>query len=93
MIQPLGRRILCKPIITEETLPGGRLLLLEDTRSHLSRNQAEIVAVGTRDEDGPCDDRLKPGDWVLLRDFAKASLNDTDEFLVREDDILAVIEL
>ena len=52
-ITPTRGRLLVKPVDTNETLAGGRIVLPEGTRTHWSMGQYEIVAVG----DAPyCDD-------------------------------------
>ena len=44
--------ILVEPVETEEVLPGGRILLVADTRERMTANQCEVVAVG---EPAECD--------------------------------------
>lgn len=43
---PARGKLLVRPIETQETLPGGKILLTQTTRDGLTAQQAEVVAVG-----------------------------------------------
>lgn len=43
---PARGLVLLRPVQTEETLAGGRITLLEDTRAKWTGMQAEVVATG-----------------------------------------------
>lgn len=43
---PARGRVLVRKVETPESLPGAKLLLLQDTRETLTAQQAEIVSVG-----------------------------------------------
>ena len=96
--RPLGNRILCRPVLTQETLPGCKVILLEERRALASSQQAEVVMAGqgSFDEDGdfaPVDARLTPGTWILHRQFARAHTDEDGEyFLLKESDIVAILE-
>lgn len=85
MIQPLGDRVLCRPVATDEHMAGGTIVLMEGTRANLTSEQAEVVAVG------PEAHGLKAGDWVLHKPFARKEAPD-EQFWLAADDILAVLE-
>jgi chaperonin GroES len=93
-ISPLNDRVLVKRIEQTEEVRGG--LIIPDTAKEKPQ-EAEVVAVGPGklDDDG---DRLpttvKVGDWVLVGRYAGTDikLDDEEHTIVREDEILAVIE-
>lgn len=92
-IQPLGDRVVIRPLEETETMRGG--LYIPDTAKEKPQ-QGEIVAVGPgRFEKG---DRvpmeLKVNQKVLYGKYAGTEVTiDGDEFLIiKEADVLAVIE-
>jgi len=93
-IRPLHDRIRAKRVQEEEKTAGG--LFIPDTAKEKPL-EAEIIAVGHGKvlEDGKVRPlEVKKGDKVL---FAKYSGNEiridgTDHLILREDDVLAVIE-
>ena len=93
-VKPLGDRVLLKRIETEEEVRGG--IIIPDTAKEKPQ-EAEVVAVGDgkMDDDG---DRLpmsvKEGDHVLIGKYTgqDIKINDEEHTIVREDEILAIIE-
>jgi chaperonin GroES len=93
-ITPLNDRVLVKRIEQTEEVRGG--IIIPDTAKEKPQ-EAEVVAVGPGklDDDG---DRLsmtvKAGDRVLIGKYAGTDikLDDEDHTILREDEILAVIE-
>jgi hypothetical protein len=69
-MRPMPGVVLVRPISTDETTPGGRIILPDTTRDQWTRCQAEVVASGggARCEDEDCErihllpDGDKPGD-------------------------------
>jgi chaperonin GroES len=93
-IRPLHDRILAKRLQEEEKTAGG--LFIPDTAKEKPL-EAEVVAVGNGkvSEDGklrPLD--VKKGDKVLIGKYSgsEVKVNGEDHIILREDDILAVIE-
>lgn len=93
-LRPLNDRVVVKRIEEEQKTAGG--IIIPDTAKE-KPIQGEIIAVGTGKlmEDGsrkPLD--VKVGDRVLFGKYAGTEVKiGTEEFLImREDDILAVIE-
>ncbi len=92
-IKPLYDRIIVKGIGEEDKSPGG--IIIPDTAKEKPQ-QGKVVAVGQgRREDGkviPMD--VKPGDKVLFGKYAGTEIKiDGEEHLIlREDDVLGVIE-
>ncbi len=93
-IRPLQDRVLVKQLEEEETTKGG--IIIPDTAKE-KPYQGKVVAAGDgkKQEDGsirPLD--VKKGDIVLFEKFAGTSvkLDGEDYMVMREEDILAIIE-
>jgi chaperonin GroES len=93
-IIPLRDRILIKRVGEEEKTKGG--IIIPDTAKE-KPTQGKVIAVGkgALDEDGkliPLE--VKKGDTVLLGKYAgtEIKVGGTDHLIVREDDILAIVE-
>lgn len=93
-LRPLGDRVVVKPLQREETTKSG--IVLPDTVKEKPQ-EAEVLAVGPGrvTEDGkraPID--VKVGDRVLFAKYAGTEFKlDSDDLLIlRDSDILAVIE-
>ncbi|MEM9292587.1 MAG: co-chaperone GroES [Acidobacteriota bacterium] len=93
-IRPLHDRVLAKRVEQEEQVRGG--IIIPDTAKEKPQ-EAEIVAVGPGKalEDGSRSALdVKVGDKVLVGKYSGSDVkyNDEDYIILREDDILAVIE-
>lgn len=94
-IRPLGDRVLVKRLEeSEETTSGG--IIIPDTAKEKPM-RGSIVAVGTgklQDDGTRTALEVKDGDHVLFGKYAGTDVKiDNEEYLImREDDILAVIE-
>ncbi len=93
-IKPLGDRILVKRFEEEEVRKGG--IILPDTAKEKPQ-QGKVIAVGTGkiDENGnrkPLE--VKEGDKVLFGKYAgtEVKLDEEEHLIMREDDILGIIE-
>ena len=93
-IQPLGDRILVEPAKDEETKKGG--IIIPDTAKEKPQ-QGKVIAVGA----GKVDDsgklipmHVKKGDKVLMPKYGgtEVKINDVEYKIVREEDILGVLE-
>ena len=101
MIKPRPGLALIRRVKTMDTVPGGRIWLTENTREFLTSGQAEIVDVGSRERLDDADEtgeqvwaeiaHLSPGSWVLLRHRTWIETDMPDLFLVRHEDILALL--
>jgi len=93
-IRPLHDRVLVKRIEQEEQVRGG--IIIPDTAKEKPQ-EAEVVAVGPgkAQDDGnrsPMD--VKKGDRILIGKYSgsEVKLDGEDFVILREDEILAVIE-
>jgi len=94
VIRPLGDRVVVKPMPSEEKTKSG--IVLPDTAKEKPQ-EGEVIAVGTGRllETGqrvPID--LKPGDKILFSKYAgnEVKIDDVEYLIMREADILGVIE-
>jgi chaperonin GroES len=93
-VKPLGDRVLLKRVEAEEEVRGG--IIIPDTAKEKPQ-EAEVVSVG----DGKMDDdgkrlpmSVKKCDRVLIGKYTgqDIKINDEEHTIVREDEILAIIE-
>ena len=92
-IQPLGDRILVKPLTEEEVSKGG--IIIPDTAKEKPQ-EGEVVALGTgkKGEDGkPVPFYVKKKDKVLMPKYGGTEIKygGVEYQIMREDDVLAVI--
>ncbi len=93
-VKPLADRVLIKRIEEEEVKKGG--IIIPDTAKEKPQ-KGEVIAVGPGrlDENGkriPME--VKEGDKVLFSKYAgtEVKIGDEEYLIMREDDILAIIE-
>ena len=93
-LQPLGDRVVIKREESEESTAGG-ILLPDSAKDKPARGQVISVGNGRLLDDGSRGElQVKVGDQVIFSSYGGETLNVDDEelLLMREDDILAVIE-
>ncbi|MGF1449982.1 MAG: co-chaperone GroES [Opitutales bacterium] len=93
-IRPLGDRVLVRQLDDEEQVKGG--IIIPDSAKEKPQ-EAEIIALGTgrKDEDGKAlPFEVKVGDRVLTSKYGgtEVTIDDQKYTLLREDDILGVIQ-
>ncbi len=94
-IQPLGDRVLVKPLEAESKTKGG--IVLPDTAKEKPQ-EAEVIAVGKGKtmEDGSLKPlEVKAGDKILYGKYSgnEITTKDGEELMImREEDILAIIK-
>lgn len=93
-IKPLGDRVLVKRMEEDEVVKGG--IIIPDTAKEKPQ-RGEVIAVGpgARDESGKfIPMNVKKGDKVLFGKYAGSEVKMVDEdfLIMREDDILGIIE-
>ena len=94
MIRRLGERVVVKPLPSEEVTKGG--IVLPDTAKEKPQ-EGEVIAVGPGrllDSGTRVTIDLKVGDKVLFSKYAgnEVKLDDVEYLIMRESDILGVIE-
>ncbi len=92
-VQPLGDRVLVKPLESSEVKKGG--IIIPDTAKEKPQ-EGEVIALGTgkRDDDGKIIPfTVKKGNKVLMPKYGgtEIKIDDTTYLILREDDILGII--
>jgi len=93
-VKPLGDRVLVQPVEEQEVKKGG--IIIPDTAKEKPQ-EGKIIAVGTgkRDEHGKLIPfEVKKGDRVLISKYGgtEIKIDGKDYLIMREDDVLGVIE-
>ena len=92
-LTPLGDRVILKQVVVEETTKSG---LVIPGQAKEKPQQAEVVAVGPGGKvDGEeVEMHVKPGDKVIYSKYAgtEVKLDDEEYIIVRQNDILAIVE-
>ncbi|MFV0421403.1 co-chaperone GroES [Oleidesulfovibrio sp.] len=93
-LKPLSDRVLVKRLESEEKTAGG--LFIPDTAKE-KPSRGEVVAVGpgkAADDGKVIPMTVKAGDVVLFNKYAgtEVKLDGVDHLVMREDDILAIIQ-
>ena len=93
-LKPLGDRVLVKRLEQEEVTKGG-IIIPDSAKEKPMKGEVIAVGPGKLGEDGKhMKMHVEKGNLVLFNKYAGTEIKlDTEDFLVmREDDILAVIE-
>ena len=93
-IRPLADRILVKREEANETVRGG-IIIPDSAKEKPQEGKVVAVGPGRVDENGKkiaLD--VKKGDRILMGKYAgtEVKLNDVEHIIMREDDVLAIIE-
>ncbi len=93
-IRPLHDRVVIQRVEEEQTTPGG-IVIPDTAKEKPHRGEVKAVGNGKLLENGevrPLD--VKVGDVVLFGKYAgtEVTIGDEDYLIMREEDILAVIE-
>ncbi len=93
-IRPLGDRVLVQPIEEEEVEKGG--IIIPDTAKEKPQ-EGKVIAVGpgkVRDDGSLAPMNVKKGERVLMPKYGgtEIKIDDVEYQIIREDDILGVIE-
>jgi chaperonin GroES len=93
-LRPLGDRLVVKPVEREEATASG--LVLPDTAAEKPQ-QGTVIAVGpgsVTEEGTTLPIEVNKGETVIYARFAgtEYSLDDEDVLILRESDVLAVVE-
>ena len=93
-LKPLNDRVLVKRL-EEEVMTAGGIIIPDSAKEKPMRGEVIAVGPGKMGEDGK---RMKPavekGDTVLFNKYAgtEIKVDGVDHLMMREDDVLAVIE-
>jgi chaperonin GroES len=89
-LQPLGKRLLIKPLEKEEKTKGG--LIIPDTAEDKKSSQGTVVKLGLTKKDHVFN--VKVGDMVFFKQYSAEEIKIDEEkyLLVEEGDVLAVIK-
>ncbi len=93
-LQPMGERIVVQRDEAEETTAGG-IVLPQSAKEKPARGVVVAVGSGKLLDDGSRSaPQLQAGDKVLFTSYAgeTVEIDDVEYLLMREDDVLAVIE-
>lgn len=93
-LQPLGDRVVVEREVAEERTAGG-IVLPDSAKDKPSRGTVVAVGDGKLLDDGSRSQlQVKVGDKVLFTSYAPETvkLNEEELLLMREEDILAIIE-
>ena len=93
-LQPMGERIVVQRVESEETTAGG-IVLPDSAREKPARGTVVAIGSGKLLDDGSrAASQLKEGDVILFSSYAgeTVEIDDVEYLLMREDDVLAVIE-
>ena len=93
-LKPLGDRVLVKRLEQEEVTRGG-IIIPDSAKEKPMKGEVIAVGPGKVGEDGKnIKMNVAAGDLVLFNKYAgtEIKLDDEDFLVMREDDILAVIE-
>lgn len=93
-LKPLNDRVLVKRLESEEKTAGG-LFIPDTAKEKPSRGQVIAVGPGKVDEQGKrIPMSVAPGNEVLFNKYAgtEVKLDGIDHLVMREEDILAIVE-
>ena len=93
-IQPLGDRVLVKPLESKESKKGG--IIIPDTAKEKPQ-EGEIVAVGkgkVTDEGKVLPLDVKAGDRILYGKYSgtEIKIDDVEHLIMHQDDILGILK-
>ncbi len=93
-IQPLGDRVLVRPVEKEKQERGG--IIIPDTAKEKPQ-EGEIIAVGkgkTSDEGKLIPMDVKAGDRILYGKYSgtEIKIDDTEYLIMHQDDILGILQ-
>ena len=94
-IQPLGDRVLVEPQKEDLETKKGGIIIPDSAKEKPMQGKVIAVGAGKRDDNGKLIPmNVKKGDLILLPKYGgtEVKLDDKEYQIVREDDILGIIE-
>lgn len=93
-VQPLGDRVLVKPLEAEDKTKGG-IILPDNAKEKPQEGKVVAVGKGKVSEDGKVQPlEVKAGDKVLYGKYSgtEIKVDGEDHLIVKEEDILAILK-
>jgi len=93
-LKPLNDRVLVKRLESEEKTAGG-IIIPDSAKEKPMRGEVVAAGPGKAGDDGkPVKMTVKKGDIVLFNKYAgtEVKIDGVEHLMMREDDILAIIE-
>jgi len=93
-IRPLGDRVLVKRT-EEETKTAGGIIIPDNNKEKPARGEVVSVGPGKRNDDGSLSKvDVREGDKIIFGKYSgsEVKLNGTEYLIMKEDDILGVIQ-
>ena len=93
-IKPLGDRVLVEPLEEEETVKGG-IVIPDSAKEKPQEGTVRAIGTGKKDDNGNAKEfNVKEGDTVLMPKYGgtEVKLDDKDYQILREDDILGILQ-
>lgn len=93
-VQPLGDRVLVKPVESKEEKKGG-IIIPETAKEKPQEGEVVSTGKGKTTEDGkvlPLD--VKPGDRILYGKYSgtEVKIDDKENLIMHQDDILGILK-
>ncbi len=88
-LQPLGDRVIVKPVTEEEVTKSG--IVLPDTVEKEKKEEGEVIAIG--DGEKIIKLGLKEGDKVIFGKYSgeEVTINDVEHKVLKDEDVLAKV--
>ncbi|MCF8085828.1 MAG: co-chaperone GroES [Desulfohalobiaceae bacterium] len=93
-LKPLHDRVLVQRVEEEEKTKGG-IIIPETAKEKPIRGKVKAAGPGKLTDDGKrMEMSVKPGDMIMFNKYAgtEVKIEDEEHLVMREDDILAIIE-
>ena len=95
IIQPLGDRVLVQAVEEEKEQTRGGIIIPDSAKEKPQESKVIALGTGKKDDKGKAIGfEVKVGDTILTSKYGgtEVKINDQNYNLVREDDILAIIQ-
>jgi co-chaperonin GroES (HSP10) len=102
---PARGKVYIRHVLTEDKYAGGRIIVPDQARDKIARQQFVVVSVGDYEACHDLDEcnrphhkgfmhkhRLKVGDWIVVRNRTWVATPDPDVFVCRQVDVLGKFE-
>ncbi len=93
-VQPLGDRVLVKPLDEKEQKSGGGIIIPDSAKEKPQEGKVVALGTGKKDDEGKTIEfAVKAGDKVLISKYGgtEIKIDGENHLIMREDDILGII--